>query len=438
MPNSTYETLIDPATSDILGASQLNLLVRNTLYLHGLAAGGYEPFSGFSGAGGIGGTQEIWNGWWVYGGIKKLYNDFTDDTGAGITVTVQTDGVDLTFTTPFANPLDLSGGLFTLGNKYYVTLKSTSFATGHVYFAYAPQPQSGTWATPTTFTDANTSAAADFTNLSADMSYLRQILEVPRGTFRGTTGTTPGGGTWITFWVGSFVYKGLNTLNITAGITAPNGTTTVELHIVDTGGANDRTCLTTTSGMLTATYDLSTASPALTLGNRYRIYVRAKTDEASTFASVVCSRIFISGSKALTNNPALWSVRDYLLASSGANRLSYIAAALTSIRAIAEYDTITSVDYGRGYVSAGNDSGANMTFADFRRVRRWRWLKYLPTAASATGTLTYGTTGSTTLSDVNSDGAWNTLDLETLPLLPPGFTFKVPGGNSCVESPTSS
>jgi len=140
----------------------------------------------------------------------------------------------------------------------------------------------------------------------------------------------------------------------------------------------------------------------------------------------------------LTDVPGQWAIGDYGMASSGANRLSYIASSLTDIRTLAYYVTIAGQDYGMQELSAGNGNvtqwvGNTNTFLDFRRTRKWRYLNYLPTATAASGTLTYGDR-TQSLADNNGDGTWTSLDLETMQLLPIGFTYKVTGVKACFES----
>ncbi len=437
MPSLIAPTLVDPANGDVLGATQLNAYVRYVEFLHGYITAGYEPFSGYAGAGSIAGAQVLWNGYFVYGGIAKLYNNFSGTAD----LLVAHDGGTLTLSGPFANPIDLAaaGGTFTVGNRYNAYLLATAFDTGGVSWAYMPQAQAYTYAAPTTFTDGVLSDAADFASLSNDLLYLNRLTQVPSGTFRATTSLTAGGGSWVTFWYGSFIYRGLNSLGVVAGNTFPNGTTTVELHITDDTGANDRTCATVVNGYLTTPYNLSTATPALTVGQRYIIYLRGNTTEPGLVAGLACHRLFIYGSRSLSPMPPRWLVKQVPYGSTHDPRLQYTSDAIALLRTLAEYQTILGVDYGIQYLSAAAVNAPYETHFDWRRNRKWRWLHYLPLGVGTSGSLVYETdTGANvSLPDTNNDASWNTLDLDSVDLLPPGMIYSVTGVISAYESPSS-
>ena len=435
MSYPAYESPIDPATGEILGSSQINLWVRNALYLHGLAAGGFEPFTGIRWKNdSVSGEIRRW--YFIYRGVKKLYNNFS---GSLSSVAVQHDSGTLSFSPAYANPLDLSAGTFTVGNKYYVALTASAGNITQCDYLYIPSgATAGAWAAPSTLTDGTLSGPTDFSTITTAEAYLKAALEVPRGTFAGISFTVSAGATNYLF-NGSFVYNGLNTLNITG---TANGVTAVEIHVVDLSGANDRTAYSgSPAGALPSTVDLSGLSPALAVGTRYRLYITVLSASADT---VSLKRLYFSGTKALTNNPSLWSVRDYLLASTGANRLDYIRTALNTIQTLFPVQSVSGIDYGLQDLTPDNSAVATTlgitlnAFTDFRRTRRHRWLFYKPTGVGASGSLTYGTTGTSSLPDTAGDASWQVFDLDTIPLCPPGYTYKVTGVSACLESPTSS
>lgn len=419
----------------------MNLWVKGVEYVHGLVAGGQEPFSGAYSTSPTGTHWELWRGYYTYTGIKKIYNDMRAINGeckvyashdSGETLIETVSGVN----TKFTSPLDLSALTLTYGSQYYVRV--TGNGDSRVDWAANPVTNNLSWAAPTTFTDGNTSSAADLSNLTSNLNFLQKIAEVPMGTFRGTTAETGGGGSTLVAYNGSFFYRGLNTLE--ASIHTTPSVTDLYIYISDMDGGNVRTVWhqASASGDYTVSADISALSPALSIGTRYRVYVTGMTSTPSDFQTVKVQRMVFTGNKALTNNPSLWTPGDYALGSSGTNRLAYIASSLSDVYALCETVTIAGQIYGLQQLSATNATypawvGETVEFVDFRRTRRFRYLRYLPTATGASGTLTYGS-ATQTLSDNNGDGTWTSIDLETIPLLPFGFTYKVTGVTACFES----
>lgn len=456
MPVPTYVSPQSPATGTVLGATHENLWVRAIEFLHGRAAGGYSPFTGAWGmtgsAYGYMDEEEIYRGYYVYeGGPKYIYNKIWcllqhvkiyASHDAGETLMQDMGAGPFTAT----SPIDMTAYNFTVGNKYYLRVtvqndSSPSRGTGRVDWAYVLGANSGSlaWSTPTTFTDGNLSANTDLSNLTNNCEYLNTILAQRRANYVAQHAAAPLGGGTLLIWNGSFVYKGLNTLE--TSILHNPSSSVASLHIVDDNGTNDRTIdsINDASSGFATSYAIGGLSPALTIGNRYRLYVATNMDGGSR-GSVFAHRIFISGNKALTNIPQRWNPGNYGYGSSGANREDYIAQSLSDIRAISEYDTVGGVDYGRQYLSQGNCTPqvdnvthTNLAFQDFKFSRSLRFLMYLPTAAGASGTLTYGN-ATESLPDINGDGTWTAFDLETIKLLPLGFTYKVTGVKACIES----
>jgi len=447
MPIPTYATPTTPADGDVLSATHLNIMVDNAMYEHGIAAMGYEPFSGARGTTTGYGEFELWRGYYTYTGAPStLYIQAVAIIGENRLYVSHDSGETLIATvtsTSFASTYDLAAYQFTVCKKYYARITMYdptgpgANVSGRVDYAAIPVTNNLAWATPATFTDGNTSSSANFATLTGDENYLQKILEVPAGTFRGFTGETGGGGTTSYCFTGSFIYRGLNTLYANMLFHLMDE---AYVKIMDMAGTNVRTAWSGTSinSQQNLTIDLSTLSPALAIGTRYRIEVTCLTSTPSDFQPYTIQRLLFGGTKALTDVPGQWAIGDYGMASSGANRLSYIASSLTDIRTLAYYVTIAGQDYGMQELSAGNGNvtqwvGNTNTFLDFRRTRKWRYLNYLPTATAASGTLTYGDR-TQSLADNNGDGTWTSLDLETMQLLPIGFTYEVTGVKACFES----
>lgn len=438
MPVPSFVAPHAPSAGDVLGSTHLNLFVRAVEYLHGLAAGGEMPFSGVNYVTDNNGAGTRWVGYftapaWTLAAQRLIYNNFTAVAGTGASIEVTHNGGTLTFAqAAFTSPLDISAGTFTTGTKYKVSLiNGGNFSDVRVSFAYVPVPLSVAWVAPTTFTDANTSAAADFTPLVTDCTYLRELLEIKRHAWRGVS-TGPYLGSTVTgSFYGSFVYRGLNTLDMHGSFV-----TTGYMKVF----VNNTEVASITSGNLPATYDLSALS--LSVGTRYIVRVDVNSDPGDRGAGTI-KRLYVHGNKTLTNMPQRWTPGDYGYASSGANRLQYISQSLTDIKALCDIQAIGGTDYGVQYLTTDNRSPAidsvtavHLTFQDFKFTRKFRWLLYLPTDTDATGTLTYGD-ATESLPDNNADGTWTALDLETLPLLPYGFAYKVTAVLACFESPTS-
>lgn len=438
MPIPSFVAPVVQSAGDVLGSTHLNLLVRAVEYLHGLVSGGDTPFAGINYSTNNDGSNTRWVGYftapaWTTAAQRKIYHDFTVVAGLNSYVEVTHDGGTLTFPQGWTSPFDLSAGTFTTGTKYKVSLiNGGSGSNVRVSYAYVPVPLSVSWQTPTTFTDGNVSAAADFSPLVNDCTYLRELLEIKKHAWRGVSVTPALGNTITGSFYGTFVYRGLNTLELHGSF---SGTGYLKVFVNGTEVAS------ITSGNLPASYDLSALS--LSVGTRYNIRVDVNSDPGNRGTGII-KRLYAHGNKTLTNMPQRWTPGDYGYGSSGANRMQYISQSLTDIKALCDIQAITGTDYGLQYLTTDNRSpqldgvtAVSFTFQDFKFTRKFRWLLYLPTATGANGTLTYGD-ATESLPDNNANGTWTAFDLETLPLLPYGFTYKVEGVTACFESPASS
>lgn len=217
--DTTWITPPTMATGNVLGARTVNAWQNNLRYLFGVASTPMFPFAGVKSRD-FGSASIQWSAYIRhYAHCDKLECYVQAEANITVELHLVWNSIDNVVAGPtagpttFTGPYDITTYGITAGDWYRVYVKATETVDSNWLYvgwvAETPSDLTTGWTTPPTFTDGNTSAAANFNTLTDDLAWLKTRYQLPpqsQGTAMGDS-LTPDN-TWRTLFWGRHLHVG--------------------------------------------------------------------------------------------------------------------------------------------------------------------------------------------------------------------------------------